>query len=96
MFIEDKAIGETAPSLQDFLGFAARKHPEETYNYSDSCGGCAMGQFMAERGIVWSLGAYAVMQRTMFGEGQIQRNEALLSGLPRTWGALHERVKELV
>ena len=77
--------------LEEFIGFASGKPADETYNFVNGCGGCAVGQWMAATGTAWNMDVYAGLVREMFhgtGPGPLASSE--------TWGELHCKLKELV
>lgn len=98
MFVETKTGGESQTPVigrDDFIAWLRTKKADETYNFMDYCGKCAVGQYMKARGIKWSGPAYGRTVQHIFGslitclvaDGEIDK--------PQNFGALLQRMLAL-
>ena len=78
-------------SKYDFTSWLETKNPDEKYNFSDGCGECLMGQYMASKGEEWSFPRYNEYVNTVLGED----NVSILSSTPQTFGGALARVRVL-
>lgn len=77
-------------SKYDFTSWLETKDPDEKYNFSDGCGACVMGQYMASKGAVWNFGLYTDYVRDV-----LNNNVEVLKNEPQTMGGALARVKSL-
>ena len=56
-----------ALSLADFISWLETKPSNEPYNFFNPCGECAMGQYMAARGVEWNGPNYLRLCHQFFG-----------------------------
>lgn len=75
-------------SKYNFAAWLETKDPDEKYNFSDGCGGCLMGQYMASKGVEWDFGHYA-----SYVYNVLDNNVDVLSAEPQTMGGALARVK---
>lgn len=75
----------------DFTSWLETKDPNERYSFSDGCGACLMGQYMAAKGVAWDFGRYTNYVTDILGE-----HVSVLSSEPQTMGGALKRVKALV
>lgn len=80
-----------AKSKYDFAAWLETKDPNKEYAFSDGCGECLMGQFMASQGALWSFPLYQEYVNDVLGE---QYGVTILSSSPQTFGGARARVKE--
>lgn len=75
----------------DFNAWLDVKPDDETYNYINCTGNCAVGQFMKEKlGEEWNMNRYAKLASEICGT----TNHAALAD-SRTFGELKARLREL-
>lgn len=77
-------------SKYDFAAWLETKNPDEKYNFSDGCGSCLMGQYMASKGVAWDFGHYASYVYNVLDD-----HVDILSADPQTMGGALARVKSL-
>jgi hypothetical protein len=66
-----------------------------TYDFTDHCGECLIGQYMAHLGIPWSMGEYRNVVISIFGnEGHVEAYGVLVEG-PWTFGDALKRARAL-
>lgn len=83
----------TEPTLDSFIAFARGKPREEWYNFFNSSGGCAIGQW-AHRlglGLPWKGQTYATLSGILTPKGT--SIGILVATDPYTWGALADRLE---
>ena len=74
----------------DFQAWLKTKPDDEPYNYYDSCGNCAVGQFMTSRGEEWNYARYSQIASEVCGGYHTALRES------ETFGALKQRILETV
>lgn len=74
----------------DFTAWLETKDPNEGYSFSDGCGACLMGQYMASKGVEWDFGRYMNYVDTVLG-GEV----SVLSAEPQTMGGALKRALEV-
>lgn len=78
-------------SKYDFRAWLETKNPDETYRFSDGCGACLMGQFMASRGEEWTFGKYI-----NYVDAVLDGNVSVLSVEPQSMGGALERIQKIL
>ncbi len=73
----------------DFRAWLKTKPDDEKYNFSDCTGNCAMGQYMAARGMVWDISHYNALVASELGN-------ANALAYSETFGELKAKVLESV
>lgn len=75
----------------DFAAWLETKDPATEYHFSDSCGHCLMGQFMASKGEAWDFDLYNYkVQEVLSG------CHSVLSEQPQTFGDARQRLRQLL
>lgn len=75
----------------DFAAWLDTKNAEETYKFSDACGACGMGQYMASRGQKWDFDVY-----NEYISAILDRKIEVLSAEPQNFGAARQRLRDLL
>lgn len=78
-------------SKYDFAAWLETKNPSEEYKFSDGCGSCLMGQYMASKGEEWSFPKYNEYVHNVL-DGHVW----VLSSTPQTFGDALKRTKEVL
>jgi hypothetical protein len=83
------------PNLTDFIDWLGTQDSKKSYDYSDTCGGCLMGQYMTAKGIEWSppmgISSSLASYHDTCGKVFSGPNLWVLTDCPRTFGAARER-----
>lgn len=96
--VETKPAIETNPhpvfSLDGLIWWLERQPGEDTYDWTDCSGACAIGLYFRDSGIKWSAANYREMIPIIIGRDG-RTNSSVLLSRPWTFGAALSRAKAL-